>query len=302
MGADPLFEMRNAFYIGNFQNCINEALKCKVNSEEKDILMYRSYIAQKKYGVVLDGITSTASSNLQSLRLLAMYHSEKDVDAKASIAEKIFSMANFAMNSENGEDYVKLLVAAIVHCNEAVSLRIQPDAGLRVLHASDHIECIAMMLQIYLMLDRVDLARKELKKMQEKDEEATLTQLAQAWINIYVGGEKFQEAYYIYQELSDKYGPTPLLLNGIAVAQIGQGKYEEVESILQQALEKDNNNPETLINLIHVSHQLGKPPEVCNRFLSQLKDSSSKHPYVSDLTSKENEFERLTKQYTLQFE
>lgn len=52
------------------------------------------------------------------------------------------------------------------------------------------------------------------------------------------GGEKLQEAFYIYQELAEKNTATPLLLNGQATAYIAQGKYEEAEALLQEAIEK----------------------------------------------------------------
>lgn len=54
--SDDFFEVKNAFYLGNYQHCINEASKIRGKSLEKDLYTYRSYIALKKYRIVLDEI------------------------------------------------------------------------------------------------------------------------------------------------------------------------------------------------------------------------------------------------------
>ena len=96
--TDELFDIKTAFYLGDFPKVINEAQKLRVinyysNSSskfnfqfqvsnaqllvEKDVFMYRAYLAQKKYGVILDDIKSSAPDELKYVRILAEYLSNE---------------------------------------------------------------------------------------------------------------------------------------------------------------------------------------------------------------------------------
>ncbi|XP_043358782.1 coatomer subunit epsilon isoform X2 [Dermochelys coriacea] len=237
--ADELFDVKNSFYIGAYQAAINEAQRVKPSSPEReverDVFLYRAYIAQRKYGVVLDEIKANACPELQAVRMFAEYLSN-DTQRDAIVADLDKKMAK----SVDVTNTTFLLMAASIYFHDA-----NPDAALRTLHQGESLECMAMMLQILLKLDRLDLARKELKKMQEQDEDATLTQLATAWVNLAV----------------------------------------------------DSSHPETLVNFVVLSQHLGKPPEVTNRYLSQLKDAHKSHPFIQEYQTKENDFDRLVMQY-----
>ncbi|CAG9769382.1 unnamed protein product [Ceutorhynchus assimilis] len=289
---DELFEVKNYFYIGNFQQCINEAAKVRKPSTpeiaiQRDIFTYRSYIAQNKFLVVLDEIHGASSSEIQPLKFLAEYLHNSNKSNRDSVLEQLNQKIDTTAHNET-----LVLVAAIIFIKEE-----NFDGAYRYLHASESLEAMAFVVHILLSRDRVDLALKKLKEMQEKDDDATLTQLAQAWVHTAMGGDKLQDAYYIYQELVDKYGSTPMLLNGQAATFIGQARYEEAESALEEALDRDSNNAEVLINLITLQRLLGKGPEISNRYLSQLKDAHPEHPFIKDFKQKESEFERICQQY-----
>eukprot|EP00795_Rhopilema_esculentum_P005869 gene5869-11194_t len=228
--VDELFELRNAFYIGNFQHCINEAQRVKPSTPdlriERDVFLYRAYTAQGKYGVVLDEVKGSSPGEVQAIRVLADYLQNPGKK------EHILKQLEAKINSSDFSEYF-LLIASTIYFHEQ-----DYDSALRCLHQSQALESEALSVQMYVAMDRIDLARKELKRMQEIDEDATLTQLATAWFNLAVGGEKAQDSYYIFQELADKYTPTVMLLNGQAACYMHMGKFDDAESLLQEALER----------------------------------------------------------------
>lgn len=287
--VDELFEVRNSFYIGNFQHSINEAQSLNPSTAdvriERDVFLYRAYTAQGKYGLVLDEIKPSSPPEVQSVRVLADYL--QNPSKRESILQDIEKKLN---GSDFSEYY--LLVASTIYFQEG-----DTDSALRCLFQSSALECSALSVQMYLSMDRVDLAKTEINRMQSTDEDATLTQLAMAWFNLYIGGEKAQDAFYIFQELADKYASTLTLLNGQAACYMRMNKYEDAEGILQEALNKDSNNPETLINMSVLAQHLGKSAEVSNRFISQLKAGHEGHNFSRDYQSKLGDFKRIAESY-----
>lgn len=129
-----------------------------------------------------------------------------------------------------------------------------------------------------------------------------------------------QEAYYIFQELIDKYGVTALLLNSQSVCYIGQEEYTKAEDTLQDALEKDSNDIDSLINSLFVSSHLKVSIDVsyyfkfiinilsnmytfllllqvANRQLNMLKNAYPNSNFIENYNKKEAEFNALSQVY-----
>ena len=126
------------------------------------------------------------------------------------------------------------------------------------------------------------------------------------------GGDKYQQAYYVYEELAQ--APTsssPQTLVGQAVAELHLGRLEEAQVALQQALEKNPNHAEALANSIVLSILAGKEPAEHLGFVScswtadrtdhldsTLKSAAPNHVFLSDVEQKGELFDRAAAKYS----
>ncbi|XP_031477898.1 coatomer subunit epsilon-1-like [Nymphaea colorata] len=279
---DHLFSVRNNFYLGAYQAAINSSDLRGLSLEdavERDCIIYRSYIAQGKLKLVIDEIDDSAPTPLQAVKLLALYLSGPQHKESA-----ISSLQEWLNDSVTGNNLVLRLTAGTIYMHEQ-----DYNEALKHTNLGGTMELLALNVQLYLKMHRSDHAEKQLRVMQQIDEDHTLTQLANAWLNLAVGGSKIQEAFLIYQDFAERYQETCMTLNGKAICYMHMGQFAEAEPLLLEAMNKDANDAETLANLVVCGLHLGKPS---SRYLSQLKVSHAEHVLIKRMTAAEENFDR----------
>ena len=183
---------------------------------------------------------------------------------------------------------------------------------------------------------RMDLARKQVTLMSHQDDDATLTQLATAHVNMYEGDQKCRDALNTFQDLGEKYNMSLLLTNGVALCHMHLGEFEDAERLLQEGLTKSATgrrpdplacsrrapscltslgacrpisgavtyppssslaDADTLANLVVCMNHMNKPAEQIARYTNQLRAVSPSHPWVSRFNDLDASFERCAVQF-----
>ncbi|CAH0492806.1 unnamed protein product [Peronospora farinosa] len=268
---DELFTLKNQLWVGNYQNVLSECATLNHINEalmnERDVYVYRAHLALGNFSLVLQSIPDTGNTPiaLSAVKLWATYLSGQG--DKEMIDLTLKEWLTDPMSAENG--HLLLIAGQIYTRNGKLS-----DA-LSALTRGASLEHMLYIVHLYLQMDRLDLAQKTAHEMKHIEEDSTLTQLAQAWCLTLNGGDKADEATLHFQELADKFGSTPLLLNGAAVAFMALKNYVEAERLLLESLKKDPGNEDTLINLIVVNTHLNKSTQQYIVQLQQVAPSSS---------------------------
>ncbi|CAG8594740.1 8176_t:CDS:2 [Ambispora gerdemannii] len=286
---------------GSYQQVINEANSRTQVSEaaklERKTYLYRAYIAQGKYNIVISEVKDSDAVELRTVKLLAVYLQAKaagQLDSKRE--ETLNELSELLKEPANSLNSTIQIISGTIYYHEG----LLEDALKVLMKNNKNLECVALIIQIYLQMDRVDLAKRELAATKSWAEDAMLAQLIEAWVGLRTGGDKYQESYYIYEEIAQSPSSnTVKILNGQAVCHIHLGRYPEAEGLLLEALNKNNDDPETLVNLIVVSNLSGKSSDVVNRYTTQLKEASPNHPFLQDLDLKNSLFDRAAQKFVL---
>jgi coatomer protein complex subunit epsilon len=230
----------NAFHQAQYQKVIDfdTSSLSSENALPARILQLRAQIASGQAEEVLADVEGEDEvPDLAAVKALALYGTGNTSTAVKEIEELA------ATSSENATVQVTggTVLQAAGKSEEALALLMKHSGSL---------EAVALIVQIHLQHNRTDLAQKEVQAARKWAQDSLLVNIAESWVGLRLGGERYQQAFYEFEEM-------PLCQ---AVAEIHLGRLPEAEAALKKVKQEDPDNVEAISNSIVLSVLSAKDP------------------------------------------
>ncbi|KAL6906976.1 coatomer subunit epsilon [Trichoderma evansii] len=280
-----LINIHTHFYQSQYQEVIDfdTSSFSAENELPVRVLKLRARIALGQAEDVVADVKGEAVPDLEAVGALAEYTLGK-TDSALKTIEKLASSAadNVTVQVVGGT-----ILQAAGKSEEALALLSQHQGSL---------DAVALIVQIHLQQNRTDLALKEVTAARRWAQDSLLVNLAEAWVGVRVGGEKYQQAFYVYEELaqgSSTFSVPSLIAQ--AVCEIHLGRLEEAQSALEQAIQKDPKNAEGIANLLVLNSISGNNTD---ELVESLKQVNPNHQLLLDLEEKSSLFDKAAAKYS----
>ncbi|KAM0198159.1 hypothetical protein ACHAPI_004115 [Fusarium lateritium] len=280
-----LINIHNYFHQGQYQEVVDfdTSSFSPDNALPARILVLRARLGLGQAEDVLDDVKGESEPELQALGALAEFNLSK-ADSAVQTIEKL---ASSAADNTTVQVIGGTVLQAAGKSEEALALLTQHQGSL---------DAVSLIVQIHLQQNRTDLALKEVTAARRWAQDSLLVNLAESWVGLRVGGEKYQQAFYVYEELAQ--APSTSSVRSLvsqAVCELHLGRTEEAQAALDQALEKDANNADAIANLLVLSIISGSQSD---EFTQQLQTIKPDHQFLADLEEKSALFDKAATKYS----
>ncbi|KAK8044694.1 coatomer epsilon subunit-domain-containing protein [Apiospora rasikravindrae] len=285
-GAEgELINIHNHFHQGQYQEVVDfdtSALSPE-NALPARVLALRARIALGQADDVIADVQGESEPELAAVGALAQ-HSLGNTDAAVKTIEELASSSsdNATVQTIGG-----IVLQAAGKSEEALALLSQHSGNL---------DAVALITQIHLLQNRTDLALKEVKSARSWAQDSLLVNLAESWVGVRMGGERYQQAFYVFEELAQAPSTSSIVtLVSQSVCELHLGRVEEAQSALEQAVQKDPKYAEAIANLLVLNIVTGKNP---SELTASLQSVDPTHPFLADLAEKDALFDKAASKFS----
>ncbi|OAA79684.1 Coatomer, epsilon subunit [Akanthomyces lecanii RCEF 1005] len=280
-----LINIHNHFHQGQYQEVVDfdTSSFSPDNELPARLLVLRARIALGQAQEVLADVKGASEPELQAVGALAQQALGK-TDAAVSTVEKLA-----ASHADNvGVQIIGgTVLQAAGKSEEALSLLSQHQGSL---------DAVALIAQIHLQQNRTDLALKEVTAARRWAQDSLLVNLAESWVGLRVGGEKYQQAFYVFEELAQ--APATSSISSLvsqAVCELHLGRTEEAQAALDQAIQKAPESTDAIANMLVLKVVSGADSD---ELTATLKKIAPKHQLLVDLEEKSAAFDAAASKYS----
>ncbi|KAI0386810.1 coatomer epsilon subunit-domain-containing protein [Hypomontagnella monticulosa] len=280
-----LINIHNHFHQGQYQEVIDfdTSALSPDNALPARVLALRARIALGQAEDVIADVQGESEPELVAVGALAEFSLGKTDAAVKTIEE----LASSASDNQTVQVIGGTVLQAAGKSEEAVALLSQHTNSL---------DAVALITQIHLQQNRTDLALKEVSAARRWAQDSLLVNLAESWVGLRLGGDKYQQAFYVFEELAQAPSTSSIVsLVSQAVCELHLGRVEEAQSALEQAVQKQPGYAEAIANLLVLTVVTGKDAA---EITSTLKKAAPKHPFLVDLEEKSELFDKAAAKYS----
>ncbi|EEB96164.1 hypothetical protein MPER_04747 [Moniliophthora perniciosa FA553] len=240
MDSSELYHVKQQFILGAYKTLVNLALPDPNSPDYNPVLLYqaRSHIALNDFTSALALVPDdTENVAFKAVASLARYVGAGDDDAaKDSALEELRDLAvEIEGDDVEGTPRDKALVRVIA--GTAFALAGEIEEALETLGAdSEDLEAVAITVQIYLSINRPDLAKKEYERSKRWAEDDLLLQLIESTIGLVTGRDGYSNTLSFYTEqLGNPSLTSPHILTARGVTRILRNEIPEAKSDLEES-------------------------------------------------------------------
>ncbi|KAK3946006.1 coatomer epsilon subunit-domain-containing protein [Diplogelasinospora grovesii] len=281
-------------------------------SAEGELINIHNHFHQGQYQEVIDFDTSSLSpenalaARVLQLRARAALGQAEDVlaDVQGETEPELQAVAALANQALGNSDEAVTTVESLDQDNATVQVlggavlqaAGKSEAALALLSKHQgNLEAVALIVQIHLQQNRTDLALKEVTAARRWAQDSLLVNLAESWVGLRLGGEKYQQAFYVFEELAQAPATSSVRsLVSQAVAELHLGRTEEAQAALEQAMKKEPAFAEAIANMLVLNVITGRDTK---EITSALEKAKPQHPFLTDLAEKSELFDKAATKY-----
>ncbi|KAG6854043.1 hypothetical protein C0991_011248 [Blastosporella zonata] len=304
--SSELYHIKQQFVLGAYKTLINLTLPDPNSPTYTPTLLYqaRAHLALNDPESALKLIPADSDNvTVKAAASLARYVSASQSAEKEAIDASLEELRDLAVEIDGDDEEVDENEKALVRvlAGTAFALAGEIEEALETLGVdTEDLEAVSVIVQIYLSINRPDLAKKQFERSKRWAEDDLLLQLIESTIGLTTGKDRYSNTCSFYTEqLGNPSLSSPHLLTARGVTRILRNEIQEAKSDLDESLEQQKGDSEATAALV-VAGGLGalkntETEALWSRFVTEYPQ----HPLVVDVLQKEALFDEFASKFTV---